>query len=413
LKKTVTVLAAALLTAVIFQPGQGQAKSLSEVNREINKLDSQSQSFKKQQQQAEADKVEAEHYKNKTIKTLEIVMQQIEDVSNQLARVALDIENTEESLRQTKKELEEATNRIGAREKTLETRVRLMYTDGTVSYLDVLLSSTNFNDFLTRVDSIKTIVDQDQFLLDEHKKDKALVVSKKQQLDSQYAYAKSLYEIKQNARKELDAKEQEKQRLIAGYDDQIIAAGDISDEANEMLVELASKRSTLIQQQNKLKAEQAARAAAARKAAARRSASTAPASFSGGSGIMGMPIGSYRMSSGFGPRTHPITGVRGKMHTGIDMAAPQGSPIYAAEDGVVILAEWWSGYGNAVIIDHGDGLWTLYGHIRNGGIKVSNGQTVKRGQKIAEVGSTGNSTGPHLHFEVRENNVPVNPNKYL
>ena len=413
MKKTVTVLAAALLTAVIFQPGQGQAKSLSEVNREINKLDSQSQSFKKQQQQAEADKVEAEHYKNKTIKTLEIVMQQIEDVSNQLARVALDIENTEESLRQTKKELEEATNRIGAREKTLETRVRLMYTDGTVSYLDVLLSSTNFNDFLTRVDSIKTIVDQDQFLLDEHKKDKALVVSKKQQLDSQYAYAKSLYEIKQNARKELDAKEQEKQRLIAGYDDQIIAAGDISDEANEMLVELASKRSTLIQQQNKLKAEQAARAAAARKAAARRSASTAPASFSGGSGIMGMPIGSYRMSSGFGPRTHPITGVRGKMHTGIDMAAPQGSPIYAAEDGVVILAEWWSGYGNAVIIDHGDGLWTLYGHIRNGGIKVSNGQTVKRGQKIAEVGSTGNSTGPHLHFEVRENNVPVNPNKYL
>ncbi|MNW26140.1 Murein DD-endopeptidase MepM [compost metagenome] len=413
MKKTVTVLAAALLTAVIFQPGQGQAKSLSEVNREINKLDSQSQSFKKQQQQAEADKVEAEHYKNKTIKTLEIVMQQIEDVSNQLARVALDIENTEESLRQTKKELEEATNRIGAREKTLETRVRLMYTDGTVSYLDVLLSSTNFNDFLTRVDSIKTIVDQDQFLLDEHKKDKALVVSKKQQLDSQYAYAKSLYEIKQNARKELDAKEQEKQRLIAGYDDQIIAAGDISDEANEMLVELASKRSTLIQQKNKLKAEQAARAAAARKAAARRSASTAPASFSGGSGIMGMPIGSYRMSSGFGPRTHPITGVRGKMHTGIDMAAPQGSPIYAAEDGVVILAEWWSGYGNAVIIDHGDGLWTLYGHIRNGGIKVSNGQTVKRGQKIAEVGSTGNSTGPHLHFEVRENNVPVNPNKYL
>lgn len=413
MKKTVTVLAAALLTAVIFQPGQGQAKSLSEVNREINKLDSQSQSFKKQQQQAEADKVEAEHYKNKTIKTLEIVMQQIEDVSNQLARVALDIENTEESLRQTKKELEEATNRIGAREKTLETRVRLMYTDGTVSYLDVLLSSTNFNDFLTRVDSIKTIVDQDQFLLDEHKKDKALVVSKKQQLDSEYAYAKSLYEIKQNARKELDAKEQEKQRLIAGYDDQIIAAGDISDEANEMLVELASKRSTLIQQKNKLKAEQAARAAAARKAAARRSASTAPASFSGGSGIMGMPIGSYRMSSGFGPRTHPITGVRGKMHTGIDMAAPQGSPIYAAEDGVVILAEWWSGYGNAVIIDHGDGLWTLYGHIRNGGIKVSNGQTVKRGQKIAEVGSTGNSTGPHLHFEVRENNVPVNPNKYL
>lgn len=95
------------------------------------------------------------------------------------------------------------------------------------------------------------------------------------------------------------------------------------------------------------------------------------------------------------------------------MAAPQGTDIHAAEDGVVIVAEWWSGYGNTVVIDHGDGLWTLYGHIRNGGTVVHTGQTVKRGQKIAEVGSTGNSTGPHCHFEVRENNKPVNPMNYL
>lgn len=119
-----------------------------------------------------------------------------------------------------------------------------------------------------------------------------------------------------------------------------------------------------------------------------------------------------RLSSGYGMRIHPITGVK-KNHTGVDLAAPQGTDIHAAQDGVVIVAEWWSGYGNTVIIDHGDNVWTLYGHIRSGGIKVEKGQQVKKGETIAEVGSTGNSTGPHLHFEVRINGNPVDPMPYL
>lgn len=194
-----------------------------------------------------------------------------------------------------------------------------------------------------------------------------------------------------------------------------------------MLVALANKRVGLVQEKNKLRAEQAAKAARARAAAraaeAKRYASSssgaasnsshaAASTYTGGSGTLALPVSHYRLSSTFGMRVHPITG-KLKGHTGIDMAAPQGTDIHAAEDGVVIVAEWWSGYGNTVVIDHGDGLWTLYGHIRNGGTVVHTGQTVKRGQKIAEVGSTGNSTGPHCHFEVRENNKPVNPMNYL
>ncbi|MDP4096491.1 peptidoglycan DD-metalloendopeptidase family protein [Paenibacillus sp. P96] len=419
MKKTVSVMAVVLTAALVIQPYGVQAKSMSDINSQLNQLDNQSQSAKQQKEDAAAQKQKAQHYKNKTMQNLKLVMEQLNDVSEQLTRVAVDIENTEDNLRKTKKEIQEATDRIAAREKTLESRVRLMYTDGTVSYLDVLLSSTSFNDFITRVDSIKTIVDQDQFLLDEHKKDKALVVSKKKELDAQYAYAKSLYAVKQNVRKQLDAKEEEKQRLIASYNEQIIEADEISEESDQMLVQLAGKRSELIQQKNKLQAEQAARAARARAAAAAAAAKrssgsfAAASSYTGGSGALALPVSSYRLSSGFGPRTHPISGVVGKMHTGIDMAAPQGTDIHAAESGVVIVAEWWSGYGNTVVIDHGNGLWTLYGHIRSGGIKVRTGQTVTRGQKIAEVGSTGNSTGPHLHFEVRENNSPVNPMNYL
>ncbi len=127
---------------------------------------------------------------------------------------------------------------------------------------------------------------------------------------------------------------------------------------------------------------------------------------------MSLPVSGARLSSGYGTRVHPITG-KTKGHTGVDLAAPQGTDIHAAEGGVVIVAEWWSGYGNTVIIDHGDNVWTLYGHIRNDGIKVEKGEHVKKGQKIAEVGSTGNSTGPHLHFEVRINGSPVDPMPYL
>ncbi|MNI10557.1 Murein DD-endopeptidase MepM [compost metagenome] len=127
---------------------------------------------------------------------------------------------------------------------------------------------------------------------------------------------------------------------------------------------------------------------------------------------MSVPVNGARLSSGYGTRVHPITG-KVKAHTGVDLAASEGTDIHAAEGGIVIVAEWWGGYGNTVIIDHGDNVWTLYGHIRNGGLKVEKGEQVKKGQKIAEVGSTGNSTGPHCHFEVRINGNPVDPMPYL
>lgn len=113
-----------------------------------------------------------------------------------------------------------------------------------------------------------------------------------------------------------------------------------------------------------------------------------------------------RVSSGFGMRYHPILHVT-KLHTGVDLAAAYGSPIHAAGDGVVVHAGWWGGYGNCIVIAHGNGRSTLYGHCSS--LSVSDGQHVQRGQVIGHVGSTGFSTGPHLHFEVRKNGVPVNP----
>jgi murein DD-endopeptidase MepM/ murein hydrolase activator NlpD len=129
-----------------------------------------------------------------------------------------------------------------------------------------------------------------------------------------------------------------------------------------------------------------------------------------GHGVLAVPIPGAPITSGFGPRVHPIYGdVR--MHTGIDFGASSGTPIRAAADGVVVSAGPLGGYGNATVIDHGNGLATLYGH--QSSIAVAPGQRVRRGQVIGYVGCTGLCTGPHLHFEVRVRGTPVDPMQYL
>ncbi|MBE0475592.1 MAG: M23 family metallopeptidase [Coriobacteriia bacterium] len=135
-------------------------------------------------------------------------------------------------------------------------------------------------------------------------------------------------------------------------------------------------------------------------------------------GVMAWPVpGFYRVSSPYGYRIHPIFGTR-KLHTGIDVGRDggrsiDGAAIVASGDGEVIYAGYRGGYGNTVMVDHGNGVVTLYAHQRSGGIRVGVGQRVSKGDTIGTVGSTGYSTGPHLHFEVRVNGAPVDPMPYL
>lgn len=437
MKKIAAGLAVLLLSAVMFQPSEGYARktTVAEIEKQLKALQQDVQDAKTQQEKASAQGQQAQHYKNKTNQNLQYVLGQIAQVKGEMTQISSKIASTEESLKTTAAELDAAQERVDSRKKLIESRVRLMYTDGAVSYLDVLLSSTSFSDFLDRADSLKLIVDQDQDLLDQHKRDEATVTEKKKELEGQYAQAKQLYADLESQRSVLKEKEAEKQQLIAYYDKAIEDAEDISQEQNAKLVQLASQRAALEDQKDKIKAEEAARRAAAAKAeAARRAAAEAAkraaaaassgnsdddhggddsgGTYASGGGPLLLPVGNARISSPYGYRIHPVTGDR-KLHTGVDFAVPQGTDIHAAEAGTVIVAEWWSGYGYCVVIDHGDGMWTLYGHIREGGIKVSVGDKVERGQKIAESGSTGRSTGPHLHFEVRIDGKPVEPMDYL
>ncbi|OPA76347.1 hypothetical protein BVG16_17985 [Paenibacillus selenitireducens] len=378
------------LVFTVAQPMQTHAVSeLDKVNQELKKLQQAMKSAEKKQRQAQATIKEAKADKERTAAEINDIMAKINNVNKEMMTTSQQIDQTEDKLRDAATQLEEATQRVESRSQLLDARLRLMYTNGFVSYLDVLLDSTSFSDFLDRVDMLKSVVGQDKDILADNKRDKALVIEKKKQVEQDLKEVKFLYVKMDQTKKELDSKEKQKEVMVASLTKQIEESEEISEDQEKQLMAFAKERARLIEKQKSFKSK-----------------------YKGGK--LGMPLKSpFRLSSGFGPRVHPVTGVKGKMHTGLDMAAPKGTPIYAAEAGIVIVAQSVSGYGNCVIINHGNGLWTLYGHIRDGGIKVDKGQEVKKGQKIAEVGSTGQSTGNHLHFEVRVNEVPKNPVGYL
>jgi murein DD-endopeptidase MepM/ murein hydrolase activator NlpD len=365
--------------------------------------------------QAEIAKVLQE--KQATSVDISTLLGQIETTNLQLNTLNNEISTVKDNLQETGKKLEEIEERVDSRDKLLKSRLRLMYMNGVVSYADVLLSSTSFGDFLDRLNALNAIVNQDKQILEANRKDHVEMEGKRTQIQQQLDQVKDLYSQTALVKSDLVIKEKEKEVKIASLSqkekEKKHELEDISEEQEKMLVEYARKEAALAEA--KRKAAEAAAAAAAAKAKAKSGVSPntpAPAApFTGGK--FGYPLGKvYPMTSDFGYRSDPFSGKK-KLHNGIDLGAPNGTNILAAGDGVVIVASWWSGYGNTVIIDHGNGYWTLYGHIRNGGTVVEKGDTVKRGQKVAEVGSTGESTGNHVHFEVRVNESPVDPKPFL
>lgn len=407
-----------MLTVFVLQPTGGEAASLSEIKKQIAaakeemkaaerraaKAEREAANAQNQAKNAEHEKGDIENKKKEAEASITNLMAEIDNVVINKTKMQAQSDAKEEELLQTGLELDQAEERVITRDELLQSRMRLMYTNGFVSYMDVLLSATSFTDFIDRFDALQSILSQDRDILAEQRKEKELVALKKIQVEKQFAEVKAIYKKLEQYEDHLVKKEQEKEVMVASYnsnikqldnklveiDHTLEALEGISKEQEELLMALASKVAKLNAEKNKISNP-----------------------YTGGK--LGMPIrDNYRISSSFGTRTHPITGKK-HTHTGLDFAAPQGTDIYAAEDGVVLVAQKWSTYGNTVMIDHGNGLWTLYAHIRNGdgGTIVEKGEAVKKGQKIAEVGSTGNSTGPHLHFEVRKNEVPVNPSGYL
>ncbi|CAM3690794.1 peptidoglycan DD-metalloendopeptidase family protein [Cohnella lubricantis] len=389
-RKLVAVVAMLIAFACLVRPYDSHAETqLEKIEKQLKQIQQQMNEASKSKKEAEQEAQALSEQKEATKEELEQLMQQLAQASDQLDATQKKVDEAQEKLLQTTQELEDAEEQRQNKDELLQSRLRLMYTNGAVSYLDVLLSSTSFSDFISRFDALQSITAQDKLVLTQAEEYEALVTEKKAQVESELKEVEALYNELADRKAALEVKEQSKEAMVAKLSEKIEETDDISEEAEKAMVDLAKQYSEALTKKNQLKTY-----------------------YTGGK--LGLPLkASYRISSPFGYRTHPVTGEKEKLHTGIDMAVPKGTPIYAAESGVVITAQSVSGYGNTIIIDHGGGLWTLYGHIMPGGILVKNGETVKRGEKIGLVGMTGTATGYHLHFEVRKDGKAVDPAPYL
>lgn len=344
--------------------------------------------------------------------------QVIEDVSAKLKQIQADLDAANARLQsiQTKQaeinaQIAQTQNKIVKMEAYLKTRqdvlnrrVRAIYMHGQLNYLEVILGANSFSDFANRVELLKRVIRSDYNLILEIQKQKAAIEAKKAQLEEDKRQLDALAAEAEKTRQEIAKKKAEQQKVLDAAKSNKAAAAQMEQDLN---AQLASVRN-LIQQ--RLAAAEAARQAAQQQAASDdEGGGGSDDNYVQGTGAMGWPC-SGPITSPFGYRTHPIFGTT-IFHAGIDIGVDYGTPIHAADSGVVVYSGWISGYGNAVIIDHGGGISTLYGH--NQSLAVSEGQSVSKGSVIAYAGSTGNSTGPHCHFEVDVNGSPVNPMGYL
>lgn len=309
---------------------------------------------------------------------LRVATAEYKEVKGQLDSVEDKISDNTELLQKTEADLK-------VKNKKLQQRVRDIYINGQISYVDVLFGAKDFADLMTRMDVLKRIIKHDYDLIMKVREEKATVENTRAQLEKDKAEAEVLVTDAQAKKAKVEDKESEQQVLL----DQAIYDRDTSERMYEEIMAASQEVANMIRRSHMSSAGY----------------SGAPA----GAGGMIWPI-SGPITSEFGWRTHPIFGTA-RFHSGLDIGGDYGMPIYAAASGTVIYAGWISGYGNAVIIDHGGGVTTLYGH--NDSLNVSEGENVAQGQVIAMCGSTGNSTGPHCHFEVRENGEPVSPYGYL
>ncbi|USG65273.1 peptidoglycan DD-metalloendopeptidase family protein [Brevibacillus ruminantium] len=395
-KILLSILATGLLTASVAPITVSWAasqSSLDKINQELKAIQQKRNAQKKQVTETENKIASVKKQKKDLENELMAIDLRRNETQNKLDKLEAEMEVTKVKAAEAQDHLDEAKDRVAKRDSLLRTRVRVMYERGNVSYLDVLLGSSDFGDFLTRVQGLKLILEQDTKILEDNKRDKDTIEQKKNEIDHQLTVYAGMYEDAENLKAELDKQYKRSAVVKAELQKQEV-------ELNESLEEYGQQLFALVKQEEAKYAEKV------------RLLSASSNGYKGGR--LGLPIddGLFRWSSGFGVRKDPFTG-KSAGHNGVDMAAPKSTPIKAAESGYVVFAGYYGGFGNAVMIKHSPQITTLYGHIREGGIKVSVGQKVEKGQKIAEVGSTGRSTGNHLHFTVYQNEVAVDPMPFL
>ncbi|MEB3291341.1 MAG: peptidoglycan DD-metalloendopeptidase family protein [Leptolyngbya sp.] len=351
------------------------AQSVQELEQRRRALEQQRQQLQQQQDELEGRQNTSENNLNNLERSILYTDTQIAETEDRLDKAEQDLQRLEANLRQAETDYENVRSGTVARLQFLQ---RQQASEGWA----VLLQSQDFNEFLDRQYQLKRVYAADRQVLQDLKVKADAIQQQKAAVEDQKNQVALLRQQLLSQKQQYEAEANEEKQLIDRLKEQRSAL----EAAEAQLVRDSDQIANLIRQ------KLAAQSGAVR-----------------GTGRFVFPANA-RISSGFGNRVHPILGYS-RFHSGIDFAAPQGAAIYAADSGQVIFSGWYGGYGQTVIVDHGGGITTLYAHSSR--LLVREGQSVQQGQSIAAVGSTGLSTGPHLHFEVRRNGSPVNPMGYL
>ena len=359
-----------------------------------NEITNETEKLEEQKQEVE-DKIKDTNIKLDYLQDeLSATMLRVQEIEDKVLEYEKDseelgqkVETLQTSIDEAEAKLQTATQNYDEKMDILAKRLVTMYESGDTTYLDVLLKSKNLTDFISRYYVIEEMAEYDTEIINQIKEEKENIETTRQKLENEQA------EIKV---------------VKAKAEQTSIVLNNTKTLQNSYIKKLSSEEKKLQEQITSFKQEEAEIEA---KILAATNGIDADIQYTGGEMLWPVAIEGTVITSNFGIREHPIQGVV-KEHTGIDIGnAPLGTPVVAAADGIVSYAGWLGGYGNCVMINHGDGIVTLYGHGNK--ILTTVGAEVKKGDTIMEVGSTGNSTGPHLHFEVRVNGICTNPLAYV
>jgi murein DD-endopeptidase MepM/ murein hydrolase activator NlpD len=377
---------------------ENQKNDLKNAQQEKSDMEGTLSDIKSEKENLEQAKDDLSDYVVELDGQLMTIQDKLTQLETKIAEKELEVEQIQEQLRTAE---ENEANQYAS----MKQRIKFMYENGNQAYVDMLFGAESFADMMNKAEYIAEMSDYDRNMLVEYQNTKTAIEQLKDQLEQeQEALLASQDEANQKEGEMSDLIDQ-KQAQIESYETDI---SNKEQAIKEYEAEIAAQNATIAALENQIAQAEAAQR---QKDVSGNSVETTTTASVYSGGAFCWPAPSYtRISDDYGNRMHPTLGVM-QFHNGLDMAAPGGSSILAAADGTVVAASYSSTMGNYIMINHGSGLYTIYMHAS--ALYVSAGQSVSKGQKIAAVGSTGRSTGNHLHFSVRQNGSYVSPWNFL
>lgn len=426
---------------IVSAPLSVEADTINDMQKRQNEIEQKKSELDKNIDTKSSEIADLETKEKDASKQLESLINSIDETNKKLRAQEDKVDSENQKLKQLKKDIEKLRKDIKERQEVLDKRARAIQKSGTATaYLDMIFEANDFKELVDRVTVVSTMVNADQNIMQDQKDDqdklKVAESSSEKKLENLRVLAVDLAVSRNN----MESQKAEKNDLVMALankkdltkNEQSLLAneqGSLSAEQKQLASNIAgekAKQEAALKAAEQKRIQEAAAKANAEKASKSQTTvaqapspevASAPSNVSSGGGQFIKPASGI-LTSGFSNRTNPVTGEH-ESHKGQDIAAGGAVTVSAAASGTVVFSGFgasgsgYGGYGYVVEIDHGNGFQTLYGHMRAGSLKVVAGQQVSQGQPIGIMGSTGQSTGQHLHFEIHQNGVPIDPAPYL